>query len=429
MKKFPYSKQVIGTALVLSLALPVSSASATSTGQIDFSLLKSRTAGVADGNLTADVLDLAGNVIKNDVPLSSTGTLTVNGLATGSYEVIVSDPSYGTASSDSATIKAVVAVKDTKTTTSKVTYLQTSAESTTAKGGAIFGFATGLDNAALDGAEVIIKGKTTDYTVKTKSNGTFKAFVPAGTYDVILKGKSTNAVNTLYKGVKVTSGQTSSTMDDMAEVVDASATNVITTSTFADINADAKEISGKALDGATVRLIDVTSGDTTSVDTAGVFVAQAVAKAPRGLTDGTGEFKIKFPKYMAGKTLKLVAYSTAGNVEEVTNIHVKNNSATAMLLKPDASNNIFSSTIDIGFSDKYKLLTYKDGIVVKANFSIYKTTSSDTVGVQIPVTDYTVTSSKVSFATGKLVTTADTANLIFKANGYEDNKVVQIVKP
>lgn len=257
---------------------------------------------------------------------------------------------------------------------------------------------------------VAIVGKDATWTTKADANGVFNVFLPAGTYDVIVVGKDTDATtddkkNVLYKAVKVQAGQTSSPLEQMDattawtngengfKFVESKVSATSTSESFSNIS---KEYKGTVDRDATVSAYVVDDNKTISDKTDDVYTLLTETTAKYDSKKAIAPFALKVPAAQPGKTIKVIVRDIAANTFA--------KDFTFALLDPkfvsDSTKAEIGQPIDITFTDVTKTLGSKD-LVVKVkvkgdNDSTYKTLVRSTGTTADKVKDYSVASGKIT---------------------------------
>lgn len=291
-------------------------ADVTKTGSIAVTVLNDDKKTPISEPLAVKITDKNGRLVTStsDTISITEGTFTsANTLAKGTYYVTISDGNI------EQTTEVRVATKPIRVKLiweSTLTGIKDS-KGTIKKSGAITGIVydgtADTATVATDATVKIISKKTT-WSTKTNKNGSFKVYVPAGIYDVIVEGRDSANVddkkNIIYKKIKVTAGQAAAPLQQLNasltwETVDKDLDFVLTESSLTGKNTTtaSKSFTGKALANSTVSVYTVTSGDTVKT-----WVAETKTKK-------NGEFNVKVPS-LAGERVLFRVQDEAGNIYE-----------------------------------------------------------------------------------------------------------------
>lgn len=447
IKKYPYSKQFLKAALAAALVIAPVAGTATVFQPEQASAAVKDTTGhlkveVKDDDKTTAVSDVTVTIISKDAPgnlenpkkvtgkTSADGTYTTTTeLEAGTYYVTLQKGD----DKISQTTEVKVAGGVNKTTTAKFIY-EDGSKPELKKTGAVFGVVYSSEKATADTIDVetmvTLVSKKTTYAVPTK-NGIFKAFVPSGTYDVVVNGidgDTDDTKNTIYEKIKVSAGQAASTLDQLnAKKAWAKDENKLGFAPKADdLKPESKSYTGAvAIGKGIVSVYDITTSDVATVDAA-KLVATATVKPTdkKDLTKG-GTYALKLKTAQPGRTLVFQVVDAAGNVYFETKTLDKYDTklTAAPVEKAPLGGNVALSFTDLTKAYASSITSVK-----------IKAATGDVAEIEVPKYDkatkkgYSVSGTKLTISSDNFKYVGD-YTVVVKATGFVEQSVTQKIGP
>lgn len=322
--------------------------------------------------LNVTVQDGSGNVLtlNTDYTLSpSGGKYSIAGLKkTGVYSITVQE---GTAKTY-ASIKVPITAFSAKAKAAALTWADSN-DYSVKKIGAVGGIVTdGTANGVVNDAKLIVKNATVTYTTYSVTNGSFKAYVPAGKYDFIVTAADAASENVAYP-ITVTAGQTAAPLATL-NAKTAKGTNVPADLKLAvtTVKSEDTSVSGTVYAaGYNVSVYSVTYGTYTLLGT-------GVSKTAKSGSDSA--FSVKLLSAQPDKHLVVRVEDKAGNTAEASQDVAK---ATVTDIKTSPTSPNVGLDLVITFKDAAKLfnkgvtsVTYDAGsgpVPITITDSVYKT--------------------------------------------------------
>ncbi|MBO9597305.1 MAG: DUF1533 domain-containing protein [Cohnella sp.] len=259
------------------------------------------------------------------------------------------------------------------------------------KTGAVYVSVVGPDGLAVPEATVkISQGSKVWPLAKTDSNGRVLAYVPAGTYNVLVYATNgTTTKNYAVKSLKVLAGQRSEPFK-LQQLEAGAVSHTVDPMAGAD-----KQITGSAPTGVTV------------------IARDGIATIGTGKVDAkTGKYTIKLKTPQPGKTIAVTAIDANENEKSVT---VQVPKADAVTLSAASKNNDVSHDF---------VITFKDPVGLLASTATSVTCDGDAL---TQGTGYTIVKGKLTIKAGAIKTAGNHA-IVVKSSAYNDAQVNQTIQ-
>ncbi|MEH7073145.1 hemoblobin-interacting domain-containing protein [Neobacillus drentensis] len=430
MNKYPYSKKFLSATLSLGLLVSpiagshfVQTATAATVTNSNVELTITNGKGAALSGTTVKLYDSA----NKEITLSAATTkYSASNLKAGDYTLVVSDTK----------VKMTSKLKVSGTTFKKnIVFASSASVIDPSKLGAIGGVLfDSTDNLVKDAPAIKVQDATTTWETSSDSKGSFKIFVPAGSYKLYVIGQdisdnpetdeneSVDYKNNVYD-VKVTAGVTSSPLEDLNPKQEWTVNEnklgydkltfgtAIEKKTINDLANTTKEIKGTALNDSTVYLYTVAEVKDNEGKVISTNLNQVTsAKVVNNKTTGIGNFALKLSNVMPGKKLAIKVVDAAGN--EYLDVMSSSIPKLSMTVTPlDA---LYGKDVVITLSDANKLMT-------TANTAVTVGTGEE--AVTLNNTQYSIVSGKLTIKANALNLGSNTITL--KNDGFNDVVLTQ----